>query len=172
MKVYNYVLTKYNFNDPDVGEAFDFHVLDEDTQTIEVFEARPVLDRIDVYRFNRLKGTMDKYFELEDRSEEPRTPIKLARRVFKNTAEVLATGYASGFEYTKIDVGDRVICDDCNEDYSNSEASGGLLFSSKAYCPKCAPRLEADAVKFGETKYIKARCAEGQSFRDFVLSIR
>lgn len=59
---------------------------------------------------------------------------------------------------------DRVFCDYCSANYSNSSASGGLLFGSYATCPTCAPKIEADAKKFGEERYIKARCPENKPF--------
>ena len=71
-----------------------------------------------------------------------------------------------------IDIGDIVVCDFCNEDYTERDDPGGLLFESKAVCPKCAPRLEADAVHFGETHFLKARAKPGQSFRAFCLELR
>lgn len=63
-------------------------------------------------------------------------------------------------------------CDCCGRDYDNSSESGGILFSSRAVCPKCAPALEADAVKYGETEYIFDRCPKGMSFRDWCIRLR
>jgi uncharacterized Zn ribbon protein len=72
-----------------------------------------------------------------------------------------------------IDVGDTVMCDDCSEDYTNNDlATGGLLFQSKAICPKCQEKWEELARKYNEEKYILARCPVGMSFKDFVLQIR
>ena len=68
-----------------------------------------------------------------------------------------------------INIGRHVCCDFCNEDFTHSDASGGLIFESKAVCPTCAPRIERDAAGFGETHCIRARCPEGVSFKDFVL---
>ena len=64
------------------------------------------------------------------------------------------------------------LCDFCNEDYSNSDKLGGFLFGSKAVCPKCAPRIRANAEKYNEEKYITKVCKPKQSFRSFVLAIR
>ena len=72
----------------------------------------------------------------------------------------------------QIDVGDNVVCDICNEDYTTSNEQGGVLFGSYAVCPKCAPRLLNKAEQNGELGYVKARCAENQSFADFVRQIR
>lgn len=68
-----------------------------------------------------------------------------------------------------IDVGEQVYCDYCNKDYSNSDAQGGILFGSKGACPECAERVEAGARKYNEMDWIKARCPEGKSFRDWIL---
>jgi len=70
------------------------------------------------------------------------------------------------------DIGDTVICDTCGEDYTNSDESGGILFGSKGVCPKCAPSLEADAKKYHEEEWIKARCPDGMSFKDWCLKLR
>lgn len=73
---------------------------------------------------------------------------------------------------TKIPVGDLVVCDFCDEDYTQSSAEGGFIFGSKAVCPNCAERLGHLAMKHGELKYIRARCPEGVSFADFVRGYR
>lgn len=70
------------------------------------------------------------------------------------------------------DIGHTVICDQCNEDYSDSEESGGFVFGSHGVCPKCAERMMASIRKYNEEKYIKAVCPEGMSFKDFILAYR
>lgn len=72
----------------------------------------------------------------------------------------------------KIDVGDSVICDVCGQDYTDSNESGGLLFGSNAYCPKCAGEGLSKIRGYGEEKYIKGYCPKGVSFKDWVLSLR
>jgi hypothetical protein len=71
-----------------------------------------------------------------------------------------------------IDIGETVICDKCNGDWSERTESGGFLFLSSAYCPDC----EKDALKsiesYGEQKHIKGYCPEGVSFKDWVLTLR
>lgn len=68
-----------------------------------------------------------------------------------------------------LDPGDRVFCDAaCGEDYTNSEESGGILFGSKAYCPKCAARSMPNIISYGEQSHIKATCPDGMSFADWV----
>lgn len=71
-----------------------------------------------------------------------------------------------------IDVGDSVCCDFCGEEYVGRSDTGGLLFQSKAVCPRCAPKLEADAVLYGETEMIRARCPAGVSFHAWVMRLR
>jgi hypothetical protein len=71
-----------------------------------------------------------------------------------------------------IDVGDRVICDACGEEWTDRVDSGGILFQSKAICPDCSPQWEADAVKHNEEKFIRIRCPKGMSFAEWVRSIR
>jgi hypothetical protein len=70
------------------------------------------------------------------------------------------------------DIGDTVLCDLCNADYTNSEAKGGFLFGSKGVCPDCAPRFEAKAKEYGEADFIKARALPDETFKAFVLRIR
>lgn len=68
-------------------------------------------------------------------------------------------------------LGDRVFCDwTCGEEFTNSDAVGGITFGSKAVCPNCAPDAEAKAKQYNEEKYIGHRAAPGQTFRDFVVN--
>lgn len=71
-----------------------------------------------------------------------------------------------------IDIGDTVLCDGCNDDYTDSDESGGILFNSSAYCPKCAPDIISSAKKYGEDKYIKDECGNNESFKEFVMRVR
>lgn len=64
--------------------------------------------------------------------------------------------------------GNTVLCDICNTDYTDSKETGGILFGSYAVCPKCAPKMELDAKKYNEEKYIASRCPENKSFADWV----
>jgi len=72
----------------------------------------------------------------------------------------------------EIDFGNTVLCDWCNEDWTERPESGGLLFQSKATCPTCAPSLEADAFREHEEHLIRARCPSDVSFAAWVLSVR
>ena len=60
----------------------------------------------------------------------------------------------------------------CNEDFTNRNDEGGLLFGSYGCCPTCAKRIEEDAIVYGEQHYIKERANPGESFRAFTLRLR
>ena len=85
----------------------------------------------------------------------------------KTTNEII-----NGVTVINIDPGDTVLCDLCNEDYTNSDQPGGFLFSGKAVCPKCAPGFMKSVRGCRETRFIKATAKEGESFKDFVYRIR
>jgi len=69
-------------------------------------------------------------------------------------------------------VGDTVLCDDCDKDYTADPASGGLLFQSKAIGPCCSAKWQASAEHYGETGFIRDRCPGGVSFADWVRGMR
>lgn len=71
-----------------------------------------------------------------------------------------------------VDLGETVMCDICSKDYTDSDKSGGFLFDSYAYCPKCAGERLSEIRRNGELGHIKAICPKDQSFKDFVLDIR
>jgi hypothetical protein len=71
-----------------------------------------------------------------------------------------------------LDIGNNVICDQCGEDYTTRDDKGGILFGSKALCPECTSRMMKDIEEFNEHSYIKARCPDGVTFREWVLSLR
>ncbi len=70
------------------------------------------------------------------------------------------------------DVGNRVVCDVCDEDYTNSPECGGFLFQSYAYCPKCAPKQLKLIKRYNEEHFIKAHCPPNMAFAKWVLSLR
>lgn len=72
----------------------------------------------------------------------------------------------------KVELGLEVACDDCGEDWTAREESGGFLFGSYAYCPNCAEKGLKSIRQYSEEKYIKAFCPEGVSFADFVCAMR
>jgi hypothetical protein len=77
-----------------------------------------------------------------------------------------------GFEIIKLDPGEHVNCDLCNEEYMDSTETGGFMFDSNAVCPKCAPTFEKDAARFNESDHIRERARKGETFRDFVYRMR
>jgi hypothetical protein len=68
-----------------------------------------------------------------------------------------------------IDIGDTVLCDLCNADFTNSDAQGGFLCQSKGVCPNCADRFEASLKKYGEERYISDRALPGETFKQACL---
>lgn len=73
---------------------------------------------------------------------------------------------------SEIDVGNTVVCDMCNADFTNSDKQGGFLFGSKGVCPDCQDRVMSDIKKYNEEYYIKGYCPEGMSFKDWILKLR
>lgn len=71
-----------------------------------------------------------------------------------------------------IDVGDSVCCDFCGDEYRGRPDIGGLLFQSKAVCPKCAPKVAGDAIHYGEEHLIRGRCPPEMSFHAWVMQLR
>lgn len=66
----------------------------------------------------------------------------------------------------------KILCDICNEDFSNNDEKGGILFQSKAVCPHCTFQIEESLFRYGEERFIRKRAKKNQSFRDFVIEIR
>lgn len=66
-----------------------------------------------------------------------------------------------------IDIGDDVVCDSCNDDFTRSDEVGGVSIGSYAVCPRCAPRwtknLNAEEMKSVILPGV------GQTFRSFVV---
>ena len=71
-----------------------------------------------------------------------------------------------------VPIGDLVICDFCDEDYTESNESGGFIFGSQGVCPKCADRMMKSIKKYNEEKYIRVVCKPDQSFADFIREYR
>jgi hypothetical protein len=72
----------------------------------------------------------------------------------------------------QIDVGDHVECDGCCKNFTKSDESGGILFTSKGYGPCCVARMEKTIAGCEEQRFIKGRCPPGMSFKDWILKIR
>ena len=71
-------------------------------------------------------------------------------------------------EVITIDPGHHVVCDICNEDFTDSDVSGGFLFGSNAVCPNCADAFLEDVRKYNEEWAIRGRCPPDKSFADWV----
>lgn len=71
-----------------------------------------------------------------------------------------------------VDIGNRVVCDLCNADYTNSDESGGFIFQSKAVCPECETPFLETIIGYQETNFIRSRCPRGVSFKDYILNMR
>lgn len=69
---------------------------------------------------------------------------------------------------TNVDLGNLVVCDFCTTDYTDRDDEGGFMFSDKAVCPACAPRVEREAKEYREDHLIRVRCPTGKSFADWV----
>jgi hypothetical protein len=62
------------------------------------------------------------------------------------------------------DLGDTVLCDVCNEDYTHNPRQGGIVFSNMAVCPKCTPTFLLSVDKYNEQEFITDRCPSDVSF--------
>jgi predicted amidophosphoribosyltransferase len=67
-------------------------------------------------------------------------------------------------------IGDDVVCDFCNADYSDSDECGGFIIGGWAACPQCAFEMSVRAAYYGEKA--DAVCPDGVSFADFVRQSR
>lgn len=70
------------------------------------------------------------------------------------------------------DIGNIVLCDICNTNYTEKPDTGGFIFNGNAYCPVCAVRGMENIKRYSEESYIDAVCPEGKSFYQFVLDYR
>lgn len=71
-----------------------------------------------------------------------------------------------------IDIGNTVLCDLCNADYTDSEETGGMVVDANAVCPMCQPEMEISVKKHSEEDHVDARCPQGVEFRVFILQYR
>lgn len=71
-----------------------------------------------------------------------------------------------------VPVGRIVVCDFCDDDWTDSAKSGGLIFQSNAVCPACAPAFLKSVESYHEEHLIKAKCPARQSFADFIREYR
>ena len=71
-----------------------------------------------------------------------------------------------------IEIGDTVVCDQCNTDFTNSIEIGGFVFSGHGYCPRCAPKGMKLIKNYGEERFIEAVATENETFKNFILRVR
>ena len=62
-----------------------------------------------------------------------------------------------------IDIGELVMCDACDEDWTTRTETGGFIFSSMGVCPTCAVEFMARVIDAGELCHIRAACPDGAS---------
>lgn len=72
----------------------------------------------------------------------------------------------------ELEVGNVVICDLCDRDYTKSKEKGGFIWDAKAVCPKCAKVWLKRIKQFKEENKISAFCPTDMSFADFVIRYR
>jgi hypothetical protein len=65
-----------------------------------------------------------------------------------------------------INIGDSVVCDYCNDDYTNSDKCGGGIVGSDAVCPECIRTVCSNGQE------LDMACPEGMTFKEFVLRYR
>lgn len=75
-------------------------------------------------------------------------------------------------EEIDVNIGDVVICDICNTDYTGTTVSGGFIFGSYAYCPLCEEKGLESIKKHRETHMIRAYCPDNMSFANFIINSR
>ena len=73
-------------------------------------------------------------------------------------------------EIVKLD-DSRVLCDFCNKDWTDSNVSGGIMFSGKSCCPECEPGIEETALQNDEERHITARCPRTISYSEWTEKI-
>lgn len=71
-----------------------------------------------------------------------------------------------------VSIGDIVICDICDKDFTDLNDVGGFMFTSNSYCPDCEERGMKLIKGYGEERYIKAFCPDDVSFADFIRAYR
>lgn len=67
------------------------------------------------------------------------------------------------------DLGDEVICDLCNGDYTGSNECGGVLMGGYAICPRCVREKNIDLNSLEDTDMV---CPDDVYFWRFVLWTR
>lgn len=75
---------------------------------------------------------------------------------------------------TQIDIGRLVACDQCGDDYTDSQVTGGFILNSRASCPRCGERIMR-SIPTGRLLHLMQHglhCPTSMSFADFVRMIR
>lgn len=82
----------------------------------------------------------------------------------------------NGVEFEVLDltsmVGNNVVCDLCNKDWTNRPEPGGFVFGSSGVCPDCAPSFIDGVKRYDEEYAIKSWCPPNMSHYDFILAYR
>jgi hypothetical protein len=71
-----------------------------------------------------------------------------------------------------VDLQGYVVCDLCGDDYSMSDEAGGIIIETYSICPRCTPRAQDGARRFGRPEPVRARAMPGEPFRAFVERMR
>lgn len=71
-----------------------------------------------------------------------------------------------------VDVGDQVICDICDKDWTDSPVSGGYLFGSYGVCPDCATGdFNKNVERHKEQNHIRAYCPADMSHANWIREV-
>lgn len=87
----------------------------------------------------------------------------------------IARAFGNKVKFDHIEIvhmGNTVLCDQCNKDWTNDKTTGGYLFGSHGVCPDCADRMMISIKKYNEEWNIKGYCPADKSFADWIRSIR
>lgn len=69
-------------------------------------------------------------------------------------------------------IGNIVLCDLCNKDYTFSNDIGGFIFGSNGVCPSCAPKMLKSVIKYDEEHAIRSHCPHDMSHKQFIYDYR
>lgn len=78
----------------------------------------------------------------------------------------------SDIEVIRVEMGNRVICDICDKEWTDSPVSGGYLFGSYGVCPDCAVGdFNKGVERHKEQGFIKAWCPQNMSHADWIRDV-
>jgi len=80
--------------------------------------------------------------------------------------------WTKDFKVIAIGNADRVICDQCGKDWTDSKTSGGFLFVSNAICPDCAENYMKGIKEYNEEHFIRSKCPGNVSFYSYIMTMR